>query len=59
MTEFVGYVGPSEIRDATIERVDNEPDRLVVVLVLWMPLGLGCGSSSRNPSRSNWIAQSA
>jgi hypothetical protein len=32
MHEFVGYVGPSEIHDATIERVDAEPNRLVVIV---------------------------
>ncbi len=32
MQEFLGSVGPSEIHDATIERVDAEPNRLVVTL---------------------------
>jgi hypothetical protein len=32
MREFVGYVGPSEIHDATSERVDAEPNRLMVIL---------------------------
>jgi|SRR5579884_1865667 len=32
MREFVGYVGPPEIHDAVIERVDLGPDVLVVGL---------------------------
>jgi len=32
--EFVGYVGPAEIHDAVIDRVDRDADRLVVVLGL-------------------------
>jgi hypothetical protein len=39
MHEFVASVGPSEIHDATIERVDAELDRLVVTL--------RCGNASQ------------
>jgi hypothetical protein len=39
MSEFVGYVGPSEIHDATIESVDVDSNRLVVVLRRGEPSG--------------------
>lgn len=32
MSEFIGHVGPAEIHDAVIERVDEQSDSLVVVL---------------------------
>jgi hypothetical protein len=33
MSEFVGYVGPSEIHDAKVEAVDADSNRLVVILL--------------------------
>lgn len=32
MSEFIGYVGSPELHDAVIERVDFQPERLVVGL---------------------------